>query len=124
MDESKYAIWDRLKNPWLYKQITDDYSLAMVVNYTRQTDTIPDSLTKYVTRVAEKLILKKQFCNYSLADDMVQEGITQMLMACTRYKAAICITTSYLVVVCNSAFIRAISLENKQQNIKKLLLND
>jgi len=90
-----------------------------------------DYLGQSILLIANRLINKKNFANYTWRDSMLDEAITAMVAAVPKFdisklpKDKPANALAYFTTVCNRAFINRIVYENKQLSINEsIVIND
>lgn len=109
------------------------FSLAVVeyvetVNEARETDSEIPKVTDYIAtcfmKISEGLSHRPNFVRYTYREEMVMDGVENCLRAINNYKIETATRTgnpnafSYFTQICFFAFIRRITKEKKQQEIK------
>lgn len=109
------------------------FSLAVVehvksVNAAEAKDEIPPKVTDYIAtcfmKISEGLSHRPNFVRYTYRDEMVMDAVENCLKAIRNYKIETATRTgnpnafSYFTQICFFAFIRRITKEKKQQDIK------
>ena len=110
-----------------------EFSLAVVehvksVNVAEAKDEIPPKVTDYIAtcfmKISEGLSHRPNFVRYTYRDEMVMDAVENCLKAIRNYKIETATRTgnpnafSYFTQICFFAFIRRITKEKKQQEIK------
>lgn len=110
-----------------------DFSLAVVeyvkeANTAREAGTIIPKVTDYIAtcfmKISEGLSHRPNFVRYTYREEMVMDGVENCLRAINNYKIETATRTgnpnafSYFTQICFFAFIRRITKEKKQQEIK------
>ena len=109
------------------------FSLA-VVEYVKACDkerkkdkpipTVPDYIARCFIKIAEGLSHRPNFVRYTYREEMVMDGVENCLRAIYNYNIETATRTgnpnafSYFTQICFYAFIRRITKEKKQQDIK------
>ena len=110
-----------------------EFSLA-VVDYVKDCNmhtekgvdvpTVPDYIAKCFIKIAEGLSHRPNFVRYTYREEMVMDAVENCLRAIGNYKIETATRTgnpnafSYFTQICYFAFIRRITKEKKQQDIK------
>ena len=110
-----------------------EFSLA-VVEYVKACDkqrkkdkpipTVPDYVARCFIKIAEGLSHRPNFVRYTYREEMVMDGVENCLRAIYNYNIETATRTgnpnafSYFTQICFYAFIRRITKEKKQQDIK------
>ena len=109
------------------------FSLAVVeyvetVNEAREADSEIPKVTDYIAtcfmKISEGLSHRPNFVRYTYREEMVMDGVENCLRAINNYKIDTATRTgnpnafSYFTQICFFAFIRRITKEKKQQEIK------
>lgn len=110
-----------------------EFSLA-VVEYVKACDkqrkkdkpipTVPDYIARCFIKIAEGLSHRPNFVRYTYREEMVMDGVENCLRAIYNYNIETATRTgnpnafSYFTQICFYAFIRRITKEKKQQDIK------
>jgi hypothetical protein len=85
---------------------------------------IPDYIAKCFIRISEGLSHRPNFVRYTYRDEMVMDAVENCLRAINNYNIETATRTgkpnafSYFTQICYFAFIRRITKEKKQQDIK------
>jgi len=110
-----------------------EFSLAVVeyvksVNVAKTAETnipkVPDYVATCFMKISEGLSHRPNFVRYTYREDMVMDGVENCLRAINNYKIETATRTgnpnafSYFTQICFFAFIRRITKEKKQQEIK------
>lgn len=89
-----------------------------------QIPVIPDYIAESFLKIAEGLSHKSNFIRYTYREEMVMDAVENCLKAITNYNIDAATRTgapnafAYFTQICYYAFIRRISKEKKQQDIK------
>ena len=110
-----------------------EFSLA-VVEYVKDSNmhkekgvdapTVPDYIAKCFIKIAEGLSHRPNFVRYTYREEMVMDAVQNCLRAIGNYRIETATRTgnpnafSYFTQICYYAFIRRITKEKKQQDIK------
>ena len=90
----------------------------------KKVPTVPDYIAKCFIRISEGLSHRPNFVRYTYRDEMVMDAVENCLRAIRNYKIETTTRTgnpnafSYFTQICFFAFIRRITKEKKQQDIK------
>ena len=110
-----------------------EFSYAVVdyvksVNEAIEKDEVPPKVTDYIAtcfmKISEGLSHRPNFVRYTYRDEMVMDAVENCLRAIRNYKIETATRTgnpnafSYFTQICFFAFIRRITKEKKQQDIK------
>jgi len=110
-----------------------EFSYAVVdyvksVNEAIEKDEVPPKVTDYIAtcfmKISEGLSHRPNFVRYTYRDEMVMDAVENCLRAIRNYKVETATRTgnpnafSYFTQICFFAFIRRITKEKKQQDIK------
>ena len=110
-----------------------EFSYAVVdyvksVNEAINKDKVPPKVTDYIAtcfmKISEGLSHRPNFVRYTYREEMVMDGVENCLRAINNYKIETATRTgnpnafSYFTQICFFAFIRRITKEKKQQEIK------
>jgi hypothetical protein len=110
-----------------------EFSFAVVdyvksVNEAIEKDEVPPKVTDYIAtcfmKISEGLSHRPNFVRYTYRDEMVMDAVENCLRAIRNYKIETATRTgnpnafSYFTQICFFAFIRRITKEKKQQDIK------
>ncbi len=110
-----------------------EFSLAVVdyvkeANLAKSSDTQVPKVTNYIAtcfmKISEGLSRRPNFVRYTYREEMVMDGVENCLRAINNYKIETATRTgnpnafSYFTQICYFAFIRRITKEKKQQDIK------
>ena len=110
-----------------------EFSYAVVdyvksVNEAIEKDQVPPKVTDYIAtcfmKISEGLSHRPNFVRYTYRDEMVMDAVENCLRAIRNYKIETATRTgnpnafSYFTQICFFAFIRRITKEKKQQDIK------
>ena len=110
-----------------------EFSLAVVdyvkeANLAKSSDTRVPKVTNYIAtcfmKISEGLSRRPNFVRYTYREEMVMDGVENCLRAINNYKIETATRTgnpnafSYFTQICYFAFIRRITKEKKQQDIK------
>ena len=110
-----------------------EFSLAVVdyvkeVNVAKESETEIPKVTNYIAtcfmKISEGLSHRPNFVRYTYREEMVMDGVENCLRAINNYKIETATRTgnpnafSYFTQICYFAFIRRITKEKKQQDIK------
>ena len=85
---------------------------------------VPDYIAQCFMRIAEGLSHKSNFVRYTYREEMVMDAVENCLKAITNYKIETATRTgnpnafAYFTQICYFAFLRRLSKEKKQQDIK------
>ena len=86
--------------------------------------TVPDYIAKCFIRISEGLSHRPNFVRYTYREEMVMDAVENCLRAISNYNIETATRTgkpnafSYFTQICYFAFIRRITKEKKQQDIK------
>jgi hypothetical protein len=109
-----------------FSQAVMDYALS--VRSAKDVDEVPPKVTNYIAtcfmKISEGLSHRPNFVRYTYREEMVMDGVENCLRAINNYKIDTVTRTgnpnafSYFTQICFFAFIRRITKEKKQQEIK------
>ena len=119
-DDEK-LFWDILSdNKFEYIPITGK-NLADAVKWAQQKHRVPKQLAIFMMHLAETYAERSSYRGYTFKEDMIQEGVHAMLGG---FKSFDCNRSdnvfAYLTILCKSGFMRFISQERKQSDLKSL----
>src|SRR6056300_197081 len=109
-----------------FSEAVMDYAISVrKANQENQTTpTVTDYIAKCFIRIAEGLSHRPNFVRYTYREEMVMDAVENCLRAINKYNIETATSTgnpnafSYFTHICYFAFIRRITKEKKQQDIK------
>lgn len=109
-----------------FSQAVMDYAIS--ARSAKDVDELPPKVTNYIAtcfmKISEGLSHRPNFVRYTYREEMVMDGVENCLRAINNYKIETATRTgnpnafSYFTQICFFAFIRRITKEKKQQEIK------
>ncbi len=109
-----------------FSQAVMDYAIS--ARSAKDVDEVPPKVTNYIAtcfmKISEGLSHRPNFVRYTYREEMVMDGVENCLRAINNYKIETATRTgnpnafSYFTQICFFAFIRRITKEKKQQEIK------
>ena len=109
-----------------FSQAVMDYAIS--ARSAKDVDKVPPKVTNYIAtcfmKISEGLSHRPNFVRYTYREEMVMDGVENCLRAINNYKIETATRTgnpnafSYFTQICFFAFIRRITKEKKQQEIK------
>ena len=99
-------------------------SIHKAKNECTEIPVVPDYIAKCFLKIAEGLSHKSNFIRYTYREEMVMDAVENCLKAITNYNIEAATRTgapnafAYFTQICYYAFIRRITKEKKQQDIK------
>lgn len=121
-DLERRKIWRKLKEPWhKQKEIKNNRDLIEEINRTNGV-TITKPVVEMMLRIAEKQIVQIHHQHSIHKEDLVQEAVRMMVTSYPNFNLNKSnYPRGYLMEVCNSAFLRYLRNEKKQDQIKEAL---
>jgi hypothetical protein len=105
-------------------QYVDAVQLEKELIAFRKTSKISEKLGDMFKKIAENLINRKNFINYTFRDDMMGRGILFMCKYSKNYDVTNprCNAFAYVSQICSNGFIQCIKEERKHSDIKDGLI--